>query len=223
MAVLSAMDPLTFSNYEVRLRFDVLGPIMTTITVAAEPMSILRETSWMAYRGGDCTCLNSGLDGCQCSGGKVFDKGTVGRVNQYTQDGSVYYINNMSMYMEQGGYWMVFNHSRFYPRAVFIQVDGDMEANMLDVVLLVPRALSTATKSGRIVLNDAAVSSTKVSHSMFLVNSGTPKDKIFWEKRPPDVPAGPIVNSYASQFGEVITLGESYSPLTWALAIYCHG
>jgi hypothetical protein len=218
VAELSPMDPRTFNNYEVRLRFDILESSL--------PDTSLRQTSWMAYRGGECTCLNTGVSGCQCSGGQIFDKGTVGKVNQQAQDGSTYYINQIPMYLEEGGYWMVFSHSSFYPRAVFIQVNGDTEANMSDAVLLLPIIPAGSSKSGRVILNDAAVSSTKVSHTMFLVNTGSPKDKVIWEKQKTitsSTGANSVTHAYASQFAEVITLGENYTPLTWALAIYCHG
>jgi hypothetical protein len=206
------MNPQYFNNFEVRLRFDIAG---TDATVTN-----LRQTAWTAYRGGTCTCLNTGADRCMCEGGEIFDRGLVGRVQAITQGTSTHYVNQMPFYLEEGGYWLVFNHTRFYPRAVWVQVNGDTRPEMCDVAVMVPRFAATTLRSARIVLNDGAVSSAQVTHTMFLVNTDTPKTKIIWESSP-TISGLQISHSYASRFGEVITMGEVFSPLTWAFAVYC--
>lgn len=201
---IAKVDPVSFNNFEVRLRF---------VTTPADFAEDLHTVSWVVYRGGSCTCLGSKV--CTCEDGYIFDKGLLGRVEPLQMGQTTYMVNVNSFYLEEGMYWFVFSMIGYYDRAIQIHVAArDMRPEELDVVIMVQIA---ELAGARIVLNDGSVESA--GHNMFLVSTNSARDRIIWEKQIASGLNSPLF-SRSSASDELITFGFNTRGLSWAVAVH---
>lgn len=202
---IAELNPVSFNNFEVRLRF---------MTLPGDFPEDFHAVSWVAHRGGSCSCLGSKV--CRCEGGYVFDKGLLGRVTTMRVGDTSYKVNQNPFHLEEGMYWIVFSKAGFYDRAVKVHVGTrDMHPEESDVVLMVEEAPNAGA---RVVLNDGAIGSVG-GHNMFLVSTYGARNRIIWKAQTESGSNSPVF-SHSSLSNQLIDFGFTTRGLTWAVAVH---